>query len=160
MTDTSRTASNADGAPDARSAQTHRPNLLGNQNPTLLPADGPDAAARAELAGGEPARQVAVHHPASSLVWATLAREALDAGDDVTAYAFARTGYHRGLDALRGGGWRGQGPIPADHEPNAGVLMAIMALADAASAIGEDSEATRCEQLLVDSDPTARAALG
>ena len=78
----------------------------------------------------------------------------------MTAYAFARTGYHRGLDSLRKAGWRGQGAVPAEHEPNQGVLMAIMLLADAADAIGEQEEAVRCEQLLDSSDTTARARLG
>jgi hypothetical protein len=40
----------------------------------------------------------------------------------VQAYAYARTGYHRGLDALRRAGWRGQGPIPVAHEPHPGFL--------------------------------------
>ena len=39
--------------------------------------------------------------PASCLLWALLAEDALAADDGVGAYAFARTGYHRGLDALR-----------------------------------------------------------
>src|SRR5690625_6782328 len=49
-----------------------------------------------------------------------------------SAYAFARTGYHRGLDALRRAGWRGHGPIPVDHEPNQGFLRALLGLAEAA----------------------------
>ena len=139
---------------------THRQNLLGDPDPTLLPADHPDAAARAALAAGDAPRDVAAAHPASSYAWALLAREALDTGDAVTAYAFARTGYHRGLDSLRKAGWRGQGAVPAEHEPNQGVLMAIMLLADAADAIGEQEEAVRSEQLLDSSDTTARARLG
>lgn len=136
----------------------HRPNLLGGPNPTLLPADLDDAA-REALAVGTDRREVAAAHPASPLAWTSLARTALADGDPVVAYAFARTGYHRGLDALRGNGWRGQGPVPASHEPNHGVLGAIAALADAADAIGESAEAVRCEQLLTDCDPTARAVL-
>lgn len=138
---------------------THRPNLLGDQNPILLPAEL-DAPAREELAAGTDPRTVAAAHPASPLAWTTLARAALADGDPVVSYAFARTGYHRGLDALRGNGWRGQGPVPASHDPNRGVLGAIAALADAADAIGEEHEAARCEQLLTDSDPAARAILG
>ena len=30
----------------------------------------------------------------------------------ITAYAYARTGYHRGLDQLRRNGWKGFGPVP------------------------------------------------
>ncbi len=73
------------------------------------------------------------------------------------AYAFARTGYHRGLDALRRNGWRGAGLVPWEHEPNQGFLRAVWALAQAARAIGETAEYDRCVQLLVDSSPTGYA---
>ncbi len=132
------------------------PNLLGGIAPTLLPADHPDATARAVLAEGADLREAVRRAPASSYAWALLAERALaghDAhpADPVAAYAFARTGYHRGLDALRRAGWRGQGPIPASHEPNQGFLRALLALADAAAAIGEDDEAQRCRTFLADS---------
>jgi hypothetical protein len=131
-------------------------NLLDGPAPTLLPADGPDSEARAALRGGAPRRDAAAQVPASSLAWALLAEQALgDDGDPVTAYAYARTGYHRGLDALRRAGWRGRGPIPADHEPNQGFLRALLALAEAAEAIGEGDEAERCEQFLLDSGTSA-----
>ncbi len=77
-------------------------------------------------------------------------------GDDpgtaraVTAYAYARTGYHRGLAALRRAGWRGQGPIPADHEPNQGFLRALLALSLAAGLVGEREQVERCAQFLRD----------
>ncbi|MDD9208120.1 DUF3151 domain-containing protein [Georgenia sp. 10Sc9-8] len=133
-------------------------NLL-EPEPTLLPEDHPDVPARAALADGEDPRAVATRYPAASLAWATLARGAYDDGDPVAAYAFARTGYHRGLDALRKAGWRGQGPVPADHLPNQGFLLSVLALADAAAAIGEDDEAARCRTLLDDADPQARVVL-
>ena len=57
----------------------------------------------------------------------------------------------RGLDALRRAGWHGRGPIPADHIPNQGFLRSLLALAEAAEAIGESEEATRCETFLADS---------
>ncbi|GIG28133.1 DUF3151 domain-containing protein [Cellulomonas marina] len=129
-------------------------NLLGGPAPTLLPAEGPDATARAALAAGDDARAAARTAPSASLPWALLAEQAL-ATDAVAAYAFARTGYHRGLDALRRAGWRGQGPVPAAHEPNQGFLRALLALAQAAEAIGEDDEATRCRTFLVDSGTSA-----
>ena len=119
--------------------------------PTLLPQDP----AVALLAAGDDPTQVAAAHPASSAAWATLAEAALTGGRPVEAYAYARTGYHRGLDALRRAGWKGQGPIPWRHEPNRGFLRALHALGQAADAIGEDDEAARCAQLLVDSDPEA-----
>lgn len=124
-------------------------NLLG-PDPTYLPDDHPDMAARAAVERGDDPRDVAARLPASSYAWAELARAALDEKDPVAAYAYARTGYHRGLDALRRAGWKGQGPIPADHVPNQGFLSALEALGDAAAAIGEDDEAARCRQFLAD----------
>lgn len=124
-------------------------NLLG-PDPTYLPADHPDMAARAALEDGKALREVAGALPAASHAWALLAQESLAENDPVAAYAFARTGYHRGLDALRRAGWRGQGPIPADHVPNQGFLAALEALAQAASIIGEDDEAERCRTFLAD----------
>jgi hypothetical protein len=129
-------------------------NLL-QPEPTLLP-EGADGDARVVLGSGGDPREAARQVPASSLAWALLAERALaDEGDPVAAYAYARTGYHRGLDALRRAGWRGQGPIPADHAPNQGFLRALLALAEAAEAIEEDEEAARCAQFLVDSGTSA-----
>jgi hypothetical protein len=132
---------------------THQ-NLLPGPEPTLLPAEGPDAVARAALATGTTARDAVPAAPAASLLWALLAEAAL-VSEPVAAYAYARTGYHRGLDALRRAGWRGQGPIPAGHEPNQGFLRALLALAEAAAAIGEQDEADRCRQFLRDSGTSA-----
>ena len=134
-------------------------NLLG-PDPILLPADHPDVPARAALDAGEDPHTVAARLPGASLAWARLARTALDDGQPVAAYAFARTGYHRGLDALRKAGWRGQGPVPANHLPNQGFLLSVLALADAAAAIGETEETARCHALLDGSDPDALAVLG
>jgi hypothetical protein len=123
--------------------------------PTRLPVD--PAADR--LAAGDDPESVAAAFPASSLAWATLAERALARGSAIEGYAYARTGYHRGLDALRRAGWKGQGPVPWSHEPNRGFLRAVHALARAATTIGEDAEAQRCSALLDDSDPAAAAAL-
>jgi hypothetical protein len=123
--------------------------------PTLL---APDPATDRLAAGDDPV-EVAANFPASSDAWATLAEAALEAGEPVPAYAYARTGYHRGLDALRRSGWKGQGPVPWSHEPNRGFLRALHALGQAAAAIGEDDEAQRCAALLRESDPAAIAAL-
>ena len=131
-------------------------NLLGPE-PTLLPAD--DEVDAALEAGTDPT-QVAAAHPASSAAWAALAERALDAGEPIAAYAYARTGYHRGLDALRRNGWKGFGSVPWAHRPNQGFLRAVAALARAAGAIGEAPEEARCRNLLADSDPAAPAALG
>jgi len=133
---------------------THQ-NLLPGPAPTFLPAEGPDAVARAALAGGSPARDAVPASPAASILWALLAEEALAAKEPVAAYAYARTGYHRGLDALRRAGWKGQGPIPVHHQPNQGFLRALLALSEAAAAIGEQDEADRCRTFLTDSGTSA-----
>lgn len=124
--------------------------------PTRLPADP----ALARLKDGEDPKAVAAALPTSSAAWAVLAEAALADGRNIDAYAFARTGYHRGLDALRRAGWRGSGPIPWSHEPNRGFLRSLHALALAAAAIDETDEAARCTTFLADSDPEAVAALG
>ncbi|EFP59221.1 DUF3151 domain-containing protein [Dermacoccus nishinomiyaensis] len=109
---------------------------------------------------GVHARDVARMYPASSLVWATLAEDALGDGEAVEAYAYARTGYHRGLDSLRRAGWKGQGPVPWEHEPNRGFLRALAALSKAAGEIGEVDEQRRCADFLRDSSATAARELG
>ena len=124
--------------------------------PVLLPGD-PEA--EAQLEAGEQPAMVAAAHPSASVAWACLAEDAL--GDDkaITAYAYARTGYHRGLDQLRRNGWKGFGPVPYRHEANRGFLRCVAALARAADAIGETEEFARCCDLLDDCDPAARPAL-
>ena len=126
-------------------------NLLGGPPPTLLP-DDPAAAA---LDAGDDPRAVAAAHPASSLAWAVAAESALADGDAVVGYAFARVGYHRGLDALRRNGWKGHGPIPWSHEPNQGFLRSLGALARASDEIGDREESARCREFLADADPEA-----
>jgi hypothetical protein len=128
-------------------------NLLPEQPATLLPDDP------AASASGVPAEEVAARYPASSGAWAALAEQALADGRTVAAYAYARTGYHRGLDQLRRNGWRGSGPVPWSHEPNRGFLRCLHTLGQAAAAIGEEDEAARCMQFLRDCDPTAAEAL-
>jgi hypothetical protein len=134
---------------------TH-PNLFGEPAPALLPADEEPARL---IAAGTPAVDVAARYPAFSLAWAKLAEEALAAGRPVESYAYARTGYHRGLDALRRSGWKGHGPIPWSHDANQGFLRALAALARAADAIGEEPEAERCWTFLAESSAEAYAAL-
>jgi hypothetical protein len=130
-------------------------NLLSGPPETLLPVDP----AAAELAAGAPAVEVAAKFPASSLAWGTLAEAALAEGNTIEAYAYARTGYHRGLDALRRNGWKGQGPVPWEHEPNRGFLRCLAVLGKAAGIIGETEEAERCTTFLRDSSATAADAL-
>ena len=94
-------------------------------------------------------------NPTSSLLWAILAEEAWNEGRTIDSYAYARVGYHRGLDSLRRNGWRGVGPIPWEHEPNRGFLRALALLALSARAIGEHDEWERCSTFLRDSSATA-----
>ena len=131
-------------------------NLLGGPPPTYLPAEEEAAAA---LAAGAPPADVAARFPAYSGAWAALAEQAYARGDAVTAYAYARTGYHRGLDQLRRAGWHGHGPIPWEHEPNRGFLRSLYLLGAAAAAIGEDDEALRCRQFLRESSAAAAEQL-
>ncbi|HEX2297129.1 MAG TPA: DUF3151 domain-containing protein [Pseudonocardiaceae bacterium] len=131
-------------------------NLLG-PDPTLLP-EQPDA--EAALAGANDPATAAAAFPEFSAAWAALAERALDEGDAVAAYAFARTGYHRGLDQLRRAGWGGHGPVPWSHGPNRGFLRALAGLARAAAEIGEDAETVRCREFLHDCDPAAAEVLG
>jgi hypothetical protein len=136
---------------------THRNLLADPAAPTLLPPD--NESEPADVAGAVAAAR---RHPTSSIAWAVLAEQALaDRTDssDISAYAFARTGYHRSLDALRRNHWRGSGPVPWEHEPNRGFLRSLWALSVAADRIGEDDEAVRCAQFLRDSSETAYQAL-
>src|SRR5690348_10765856 len=137
-------------------AMTPTRDLLG-PDPILLPGD---TEAEAELLAGEKPGIVAAAHPTASVAWAALAERALADDKAITAYAYARTGYHRGLDQLRRNGWKGFGPVPYSHEPNRGFLRCEAALAKAAGAIGEADEHARCLDLLDDCDPAARAELG
>ena len=137
-------------------AMTSMHDLLGPE-PTLLPGD-PDA--EAQLDAGDNPAAVAAAHPSASVAWAALAEDALADDKAITAYAYARTGYHRGLDQLRRNGWKGFGPVPYSHEPNRGFLRCVALLARAADAIGETDEQARCLDLLDDCDPGARAGLG
>jgi Protein of unknown function (DUF3151) len=131
--------------------------LMAGPPPTRLPEDP----AAAEMSAGTDAHDVVRRHPESPLAWATLAEAALadDSIDDVTAYAYARVGYHRSLDLLRRNGWKGHGPVPWAHEPNRGFLRALAALTTASGRIGETPEENRCREFLRDSSPEAYDAL-
>lgn len=119
----------------------------------------PEDPAAARIDAGEDPTGVAADLPSSSLPWAVLAELSLDAGRSIEAYAYARTGYHRGLDALRRSGWKGQGPVPWSHEPNRGFLRAVAALSQAAGEIEEVEEEARCRTLLTDSSKEAAQQL-
>lgn len=106
------------------------------------------------MADGADPNEVARRYPASSLAWAALSEEAWADGRVVESYAFARVGYHRGLDALRRNGWKGRGPVPWSHEPNQGFLRCLDSLGRAAGEIGEADEVTRIEAFILECDPS------
>ena len=145
---------NGEGGQDGR---MEHENLMAGPPATYLPKN-PEADDM--LADGTDPAEVAARFPGHSAAWATLAERAFERGEVVQAYAYARTGYHRGLDQLRRAGWHGQGPIPWEHEPNRGFLRSLHVLSQAAAAIGEDDEAERCRDFLRDSSPEAAAQLG
>jgi hypothetical protein len=131
---------------------------LGNApSETVLPEPAADAeAALSEAMAGRSPRAavalVAARWPRYLAAWAALAE--LSADDDiVAAYAFARTGYHRGLDALRAAGWRGSGYVRWRHPANRGFLRSLEALQRAAGRIGEEDEQQRCALFLRQLDP-------
>lgn len=71
----------------------------------------------------------------------------------INAYASYRVGYHRGLDQLRGSGWKGSGYVRWRNESNRGFLRCLAGLARMAETIGETDEARRCEEFLGMLDP-------
>lgn len=124
---------------------------------TVLPPLAPDVAAALGDAVGrpEPERRaalaaVAAHWPRCLDAWATLAELS---SDPVERYAYARVGYHRGLDALRAAGWRGSGLVRWAEPSNRGFLRSLAALTDAAGAIGEADEEERCGLFLRQLEP-------
>jgi hypothetical protein len=132
---------------------------------TVLPE--PPAAWRAALAPAEElaasdrrrarqaAREAAARYPAYLEAWAVLAELA---DDPLDSYAYARVGYHRGLDALRAAGWRGTGYVRWRRDANRGFLRALDALGSAAERIGELEEAERCRLFRRQLDPEAPRA--
>jgi len=124
---------------------------------TVLPPPPVELAAALAAALDRPAEDrraavaaVAAAAPTYLDAWAHLSELARD---DVEAYAYARVGYHRGLDTLRGAGWRGSGYVRWEHPTNRGFLRALDALRAAAAAIGEEPEAQRCALFLRQLDP-------
>ncbi len=82
--------------------------------------------------------------------WAYLAEVGRD---EIERYAYARVGYHRGLDALRANGWGGKGYVRWEHPSNRGFLRCLVRLRDAARDIGEQDEVARISNFLNELDP-------
>ncbi|MGI8492356.1 MAG: DUF3151 family protein [Acidimicrobiales bacterium] len=124
---------------------------------TVLPPEPGEALGALASALSEPAAArrdavaaVAARWPRYLDAWARLTELARD---HVEAYAYARVGYHRGLDTLRAAGWRGSGYVRWRHETNRGFLRSLEALRSAADAIGEAEEAARCDTFIHQLDP-------
>jgi Protein of unknown function (DUF3151) len=142
--------------------ESHVPLTTGLPETVLPPpsSDAADALAAAIANDGPAARKEAVARVAAAFprflaAWAELAELAAADGQDVESYAYARVGYHRGLDALRAVGWRGSGYVRSKHQTNQGFLRALEALRRAAGAIGETDEEERCAIFLAQLDPEA-----
>ena len=73
--------------------------------------------------------------------------------EPVERYAYARVGYHRGLDALRGNGWGGSGLVRWSQPSNRPFLTCLVRLREAAREIGETAEVARIDVFLRDLDP-------
>lgn len=125
---------------------------------TILPDEDADALTALEAAlsarGGSGAlREVMTRRPGFLDGWARLGRALLDEGDPVAAYACARTGYHRGLDRLRAHGWGGVGMVRWARPSNRGFLRSLELLMITSGILGDEEEASRCLQFLLDLDP-------
>lgn len=96
--------------------------------------------------------EIAKQHPTCLGAWACLGELTLP-DDVISAYAFFRTGYHRGLDRGRANGWGGAQQLRWEHENNRGFLRCLYGLMLAATEIGETSESTRIRGFLLELDP-------
>jgi hypothetical protein len=127
---------------------------LGQAPPeTVLPEPPPEAEqalADALSEGPVALASVAARWPRYLAAWATLSEQS---EDPVAAYAFARTGYHRGLDALRAAGWRGSGYVRWRYPTNRGFLRSLDGLRRRAGELGELDEEQRCALFLRQLDP-------
>lgn len=145
------------GVPDDPQASSRAvPLTTGPPETVLAPLPGEVAEAlTAALAAPPEARKAALAavagaYPTVLDAWARLAGAT---PDPVESYAYARVGYHRGLDTLRASGWRGSGYVRWEHPTNRGFLRALEALRAAAERIGEGSEEVRCRLFLHQLDP-------
>ena len=131
--------------PMADRHETVLPPVAEHVHADLLSAMDADRETRKEAVGS-----VVAANPTFIEGWATLA----SLGDEpIERYAYARVGYHRGLDALRGAGWGGRGYVRWSHPSNQPFLTCLVRLRDAAAEIGETEEVERITGFLVDLDP-------
>jgi hypothetical protein len=125
--------------------------------PIEIRIEEPDGSLEAldKAASEEEVAAVAARWPECLTAWAALGDYARRHDKFVEAYAYYRVGYHRGLDRLRGSGWRGTGQVPWSHKPNRGFLRSLQGLGLTAKAIGEEKEAARCADFLRQLAPDA-----
>jgi hypothetical protein len=129
---------------------------------TVLPDEPAEAMAAldAALASTDVAvalRDLVARWPGYLDGWARLGQQGWrDGSHPATVYAYARVGYHRGLDRLRRHGWGGVGVVRWAHPGNRGFLRSLHLLLVAAAAIGEVEEAARCRAFLLELDPDDR----
>jgi hypothetical protein len=130
---------------------------MADRHETVLPAPGGevDGALARALAAESSERFAAVgavvaDHPTDLAGWAHLATLA---DVPIERYAYARVGYHRGLDALRGAGWGGRGFVRWSQPTNRPFLRCLALLRDAAATIGETAEVERIDAFLRELDP-------
>ncbi len=140
----------SDSQPIGLAASGPPETVLTSEDPAFL-----EALARAlRTADGERRQavgEVVAAWPRVSLGWAVLGDTA---PTTIDAYAAFRVGYHRGLDQLRGSGWRGSGYVRWQHEGNRGFLRCLAGLERAAGLIGEHDEQDRCALFLRQLDPS------
>ena len=141
-------------------SDAHRVSFTSGSPETVLDPLAPEVADALAAAAGLPEadrpaalRSVAARWPSCLDAWAALAEAA---GEPVERYAYARVGYHRGLDALRAAGWRGSGLVRWRDPTNRGFLRSLEALRSAAAEIGEEDEEQRCRLFLRQLDPEWR----
>ena len=136
-------------------------NVSGTGPPNVvLPGVDSSMQAALDAALGSPERdrrdavaRVVARYPRYLAAWAALGDVARDTVESYMAY---RVGYHRGLDALRQNGWKGNGYVRWSAVSNHGFLNCLDGLARTAALIGETDEATRCAQFILQCDPTGK----
>lgn len=119
--------------------------------PFVLPPESDDLMQAIETASGDAAalRSIVASSPTSLFAWAALG----DAEPETMhRYAAYRIGYHRGLDSLRGNGWRGTGDVRWSEPTNRGFLRSLLGLHLMSRTIGDAAEADRTIQFLYQLD--------
>jgi hypothetical protein len=131
---------------------------MADRHETVLPS-APEAAREALTQaldhGDEDEKRAAVgrvvaEYPAFVQGWVELS---MLGREPIERYAYARVGYHRGLDALRANGWGGRGFVRWSKETNRPFLSCLAHLRAAADEIGERSEVDRLHAFLHELDP-------